>query len=143
MKSPNEQILAEKTNLMELGQFLTFYGQFHDKVEKTPAYELHLAETIDGVEYEARSVMPTEYQRRFFKELHASMGMVGEAGEILEIYKKRLFGKNKPIDQEKVKEEMGDLFWYFFLQLKATGIPLREIVEGNILKLSDRYGVPI
>jgi NTP pyrophosphatase (non-canonical NTP hydrolase) len=51
---------------------------------------------------------------------HAIMGIITELGELMDIYKKHLF-YGKPIDQEHLVEELGDLFWYIGLGADAAG----------------------
>ena len=43
--------------------------------------------------------------------LHGAIGMMTEAGEILDIFKKHIF-YGKPVDVVHLKEEIGDFFWY-------------------------------
>lgn len=132
----DRQALSEMDNEEILAYYQTV---FHPKVENTPEYILSIADESGGIDF----AMPLVQQHPFWMEMHAAMGMVGEAGEILEPYKKMLFGKRHPVDKQKMLLELGDLFWYFTLYLRASGIPLRDVVEANILKLSDRYGVPL
>lgn len=73
---------------------------------------------------------------------HASLGLVGEAAEVSELVKKCLYGKRKPFTDEtveKLKDEMGDVFYYLTLGLDAVGLTLEDIMVFNKAKLSDRY----
>jgi hypothetical protein len=70
---------------------------------------------------------------------HSGVGMITEAGEILENLPKH------NIDWVNVGEELGDVDWYQAIILnilKDLNIPLDEniIRERNILKLAKRYG---
>jgi NTP pyrophosphatase (non-canonical NTP hydrolase) len=70
--------------------------------------------------------------------IHASLGIAGEAGEIVDQIKKHwTFGK--PIDPEHVKEEIGDLLFYVQALCNLQGLTLDDVIAGNIAKLSRRY----
>ena len=70
---------------------------------------------------------------------HASDGLVTEAAEIKDILKKAKWGKKVPLDINKVKDEAGDLFWYFWLLMKVKGLDFAEILKYNTTKLKERY----
>jgi NTP pyrophosphatase (non-canonical NTP hydrolase) len=76
--------------------------------------------------------------RASFDLAHGVTGIATEAGELLEQMKKHLF-YNKPLDMINVKEELGDILWYFALACKATGFTMEEIADANIAKLKARY----
>lgn len=68
----------------------------------------------------------------------AAMGLAGEAGEVCDYLKKVLL-HGKPLDREKLVEELGDVVWYVFHTLNTFGMSLDEILEHNVRKLCDRY----
>lgn len=70
--------------------------------------------------------------------LHMSMGVAGEAGEILDVLKKSIIYR-KPLDRDHLKEELGDI--EFFLQgiREELGISRSECLALNIEKLRKRY----
>lgn len=70
--------------------------------------------------------------------LHAAMGMVTEAGEIMD-HLKRVSFYGRPIDRVSLVEEMGDLMWYLGLMASELGITFEEVWEKNIAKLKVRY----
>lgn len=70
--------------------------------------------------------------------LHAVMGMVTEAGELMDAVKKALI-YGKPLDFTNLKEENGDSFWYQALLARAAGFTWEECKERNIDKLRARY----
>jgi len=72
------------------------------------------------------------------KILHAAMGMVTEAGELMDAMKKHII-YGKPIDIVNVAEEMGDSFWYQALLAKTLGVTFEQVQEVNIKKLKARY----
>lgn len=70
--------------------------------------------------------------------LHAAMGLVTEAGEIMDAVKKCLI-YGKPLDLINIKEEGGDMFWYQALLARAAGYTFEEVQKLNIEKLRSRY----
>ncbi len=70
--------------------------------------------------------------------LNASMGMAGEAGEVIDHYKKVLFHGHE-LDRDKLIEETGDVMWYVAAMATSLGISLEEIATVNINKLKARY----
>lgn len=69
---------------------------------------------------------------------NAAFGIGGEAGEILDLLKKVYF-HDKPLDDLKLKAEIGDLLWYINALIHAFGFDWEEILEMNIKKLETRY----
>lgn len=70
--------------------------------------------------------------------LHMVLGMVTEAGELADVYKKNL-AYTKPIDLVNAKEEIGDIMWYIANYCNVNGFDLEAIMERNIEKLRARY----
>lgn len=70
--------------------------------------------------------------------LHAAMGIGGESGEIIDILKKHHF-YDKPLDEKKVLEEIGDQLWYVNLLIHLLGSSWAEVFDMNIRKLEARY----
>jgi NTP pyrophosphatase (non-canonical NTP hydrolase) len=70
--------------------------------------------------------------------LHMSVGISGEAGELLDAVKKAAV-YNKPIDRANVVEELGDLEFYMEGLRQNLGITREETLEANIAKLGVRY----
>ena len=69
---------------------------------------------------------------------HAVYGLVTEAGEIMDAWKRYIF-YGTPLDIKNIKEELGDVLWYVALMCEATSTPLKEVMEANIRKLEVRY----
>lgn len=70
--------------------------------------------------------------------LHATLGISGEAGELLDAVKKS-FIYNKELDEVNAKEELGDLLWYIALACRSLDVSFEEIMQMNIDKLTKRY----
>lgn len=71
--------------------------------------------------------------------LNAIIGLVGEAAEIQDAYKKMVF-QGHPFSEEKIIDELGDVFWYAALLCKALNITFEDVFDYNIKKLRKRYG---
>jgi NTP pyrophosphatase (non-canonical NTP hydrolase) len=70
--------------------------------------------------------------------LHMVVGIIGEAGELLDAVKKQAI-YCKPLDMENVVEELGDLEFYLQGLRSSLGITREQTLQGNIAKLSKRY----
>lgn len=70
--------------------------------------------------------------------LNGCLGLAGEAGETLDIVKKWIFHE-KPLDEEHLKKELGDVMWYMAMICSSFGFDLDEIMQMNIDKLMARY----
>lgn len=69
------------------------------------------------------------------------MGLAGEAGEVVDKFKKILRDKNGEIsseDRENVIKELGDVMWYIASIARYMEIPMSEIAHKNIEKLEGR-----
>ena len=69
------------------------------------------------------------------------LGLVGEAGETADKIKKIVRdkgGRANTEDIEAIKKELGDVLWYVANVARYLRIPLSEVAEGNIEKLSSR-----
>lgn len=71
------------------------------------------------------------------EELHAVLGITGEAGEVAELYKKFIRG-DSPLDQTKLIKELGDVMYYIVTLARLHGLKASEITHANIVKLTDR-----
>lgn len=69
---------------------------------------------------------------------HMATGVSGEAGEILDIFKKHVV-YGKPLDRQHVIEELGDLRFFEAGIMNTLGISEQEILEHINAKLAKRY----
>ena len=70
-----------------------------------------------------------------------AMGISGEAGELLDKWKKIVAykeGKISKEDKEQIIKEMGDVMWYIALLAHSLDVQLEDVVDVNIKKLADR-----
>ena len=69
------------------------------------------------------------------------LGVVGEAGEIAEKFKKIYRDRDAIITEEDktaIKRELGDILWYVNSLGRHLGFTLEEIAKTNLEKLADR-----
>lgn len=70
--------------------------------------------------------------------MNAMLGLSGEIGETQEHIKKWAY-HDKPLDREKVKLELGDVYFYLAEACSALDTTLEEIAMLNVQKLLKRY----
>jgi len=94
-----------------------------------------------------------EYQKQALTTAHISyddplmqnsiwvMGVAGEAGEIVEKWKKAVAYRNGEFSEDEFndfKKEFADVIWYIAVLAASLGLSLDEIMEQNVAKLADR-----
>lgn len=70
-----------------------------------------------------------------------AMGLAGEAGEVVDKWKKILVYKNGKISDEDVGElakELGDVVWYIAVFANYLGLSFDDVVQRNVEKLKSR-----
>lgn len=67
------------------------------------------------------------------------LGLVGETGEVVDIYKKARRDE-KELDKKLLKEELGDVLWYIAGICSIEKIKMEDLLIENIKKLEKRYG---
>ncbi len=76
-----------------------------------------------------------------YKLMYLSMGLAGEAGEVVEKIKHVVRDSNSEISEEKrelLKKEIGDVLWYASQIALAFDLSFDEVAQHNIAKLADR-----
>lgn len=66
------------------------------------------------------------------------LGLSGEAGEVTEVIKHHIFGK-EPLDKMKLAKELGDVLWYMAAICTTADMELSAVAELNMHKLHHRY----
>lgn len=69
------------------------------------------------------------------------MGVAGEAGEIIEKWKKLVAYRDGEITQEDIDElgkELGDVVWYIAVLAHSLGLSFDELMQRNLAKLASR-----
>lgn len=70
-----------------------------------------------------------------------ALGIAGEAGEVIEKWKKIVAYRDGKITEDDLKEiskELGDVLWYIALFAHRLGLSLDDIAQQNIDKLQSR-----
>ena len=69
------------------------------------------------------------------------LGLVGEAGEVAEKYKKIIRdkeGKLSTADKAEITKELGDVLWYVAVLAGYLDVTLESVAKQNIAKLESR-----
>ena len=95
---------------------------------------------ITADDYQRAALRTAQVDRLSADELllNGVMGLCGESGECIDLVKKVRF-QGHELDRTKLAEELGDVAWYLAVAAHGLGIPLSEILEGNVEKLMKRY----
>jgi len=70
-----------------------------------------------------------------------AMGVSGEAGEVLEKWKKVLVYQNGVVsdeDKQEIGKELADVVWYIAVLADELGLSFEQIMQQNIEKLDSR-----
>ena len=67
-----------------------------------------------------------------------TLGITGEAGEVVELVKHHIFSGEK-LDKMKMAKELGDIVWYITALAATCNIDLADIFALNTAKLEHRY----
>jgi len=70
-----------------------------------------------------------------------AMGIAGEAGEVIEKWKKIVAYREGKITQEdkaELAKELGDVIWYIAVLANSLGLSLDDIMQRNPDKLASR-----
>jgi NTP pyrophosphatase (non-canonical NTP hydrolase) len=70
--------------------------------------------------------------------LEAAMGLVGEAGEVSELFKKACF-YGKHIDVGDLTKELGDVFHYFARVCYLNHVSINAIIQTHEEKMKARF----
>lgn len=71
--------------------------------------------------------------------IHATLGLVGEAGEVADNLKKALFYGSAHISVDSFKLELGDALYYLTKLSELVKSTLAEVMDLNQEKLQKRY----
>jgi NTP pyrophosphatase (non-canonical NTP hydrolase) len=70
--------------------------------------------------------------------LDAAAGLSEEAAEVLGLVRKRSF-QQRPVDEARLTEELGDVLWCLAVTAHELGIPLSRVASANQAKLARRH----
>lgn len=96
--------------------------------------------TFDEYQKQALTTAENDYEPLMEKTIWA-MGISGEAGEVIEKWKKIVAYKGGEINDEDMAElakELGDVVWYIAVFADSLGLSFDDIMQRNVTKLKDR-----
>ena len=96
-------------------------------------FDQHLEDIVDKTWNNARRCRTWEDH-----VMNATLGLGGEAGEIVDLTKKMFYHSEKDRYDELINE-IGDLCYYLAKLLQLHGITIEECLEANRVKLIKRY----
>lgn len=67
------------------------------------------------------------------------LGLGGEAGEVLDEFKKAR-RRQLPPNLVNIQEELGDVLWYISNICNCCGLTIEQIIDQNVGKINKRYG---
>ena len=79
-----------------------------------------------------------EYINDKFGTAVFSMGLAGEAGEVVD-YLKKVVGHGHLLDKDVLSKELGDVMWYVASLCEHHGLSMSDVARKNIDKLKARY----
>lgn len=93
--------------------------------------------TVDEYQIDCLRTLP-KHLTRFDELLMGLLGLGGETGECLDLYKKVLY-HGHPMDEEHLIRELGDVAYYLAIAANALDIRLSDVLEKNVQKRMERY----
>lgn len=96
--------------------------------------------TFDEYQKQALTTADNPYEPLMERTIWA-MGIAGEAGEVLEKWKKIVAYRGGEVtddDKADLTKELGDIIWYIAVFADRLGIPLETVAQTNVAKLQDR-----
>lgn len=113
-------------------------NEYQEKAGRTECPQERARERIHGgasaISYESLPVPMLAAVRL----LHSVVGLSGEVGEIASVVEKSVW-YGRPLDVKALREEAGDVLWYFALLCNAMSWRMEELMKENIEKLVKRY----
>lgn len=96
---------------------------------------------MDFKEYQKFAESVAQYPNRGHNFIYATLGLVGESGEVAEKIKKLIRDKDPKLTEEFKKEvlkEAGDVLWFIATLAYEMGADIEEVAKLNIEKLYSR-----
>lgn len=139
-------MFVEQSCNADLAKRSLFYGEATEKTQargygymlnnKKVYDELNVRKLTEQKEEDASKHLKVSQEKIHLA--HACLGLISEAGEVLEeIIKSTL--EEREMDLTNLKEEGGDFLWYLALYLRTVGTDFETVAESNTAKLLARY----
>lgn len=71
---------------------------------------------------------------------HAILGLVGEAGELAEMWKKHQYKPGREYTELQFLDELGDVLYYLVVLAYEWGVTIEHLSVMNYTKLLDGHG---
>jgi len=97
--------------------------------------------TFDEYQKQALTTAYNTHEPLMEKTIWA-MGVAGEAGEVVEKWKKIVAyneGKITQQDLDELAKELGDVVWYIAVMAHSLGLSFDDIMNRNVEKLKSRH----
>lgn len=92
-------------------------------------------------EYQAAALKTAIYPNRGNNWIYPALGLVSEAGEVADKFKKIIRDKDGVISEEDklaLSKELGDVMWYVAVLAEELGLQLDDVAISNLAKLASR-----
>jgi len=92
-------------------------------------------------DYQRESRKTAIYPKLGKNFVYPTLGLAGEAGEVVKKVKKIIRDKNEEINEEiraEISREMGDVLWYLAQLASELDLSLNDVAIKNIEKISKR-----
>jgi NTP pyrophosphatase (non-canonical NTP hydrolase) len=92
-------------------------------------------------EYQLKAKETAIFPEETNRFIYATLGMMGEAGEVSEKIKKIWRDKGKEVndaDREEITKELGDVLWYMSQLALELKINFDDVATNNLNKLQSR-----
>ncbi|HKU19027.1 MAG TPA: nucleoside triphosphate pyrophosphohydrolase family protein [Candidatus Saccharimonadales bacterium] len=96
--------------------------------------------TFDDYQKQALTTVHNTHEPLMEKTIWA-MGVAGEAGEVVEKWKKIVAYKGGEVSQADIEElakELGDVVWYIAVLAHSLGLSFEDVMQRNVRKLQSR-----
>ncbi|MCL2173780.1 nucleoside triphosphate pyrophosphohydrolase family protein [Candidatus Saccharibacteria bacterium] len=96
--------------------------------------------TFDEYQAQAKTTL-IKHPDETMNQTILAMGIVGEAGEMIDKWKKIQSYFDGEVNAETLQElgrEIGDILWYIATFADSLGLKLSDIAQTNLAKLADR-----
>lgn len=96
--------------------------------------------TFDEYQKQALTTAENNYEPLMEKTIWA-MGVAGEAGEVVEKWKKIVaYDDGKPTQEQldELAKELSDVVWYIAVMAHSLGFSFEDVMQRNVEKLKSR-----